>query len=632
VRGLAVAIWATLFLVVSDVARVPALLVEDPGGWIHLGGVVVLGLSLYGLPSVVILVALAVLWRFSKGRQGAAGPLPLLSGVAVTGILIVTALAALADRPLGPDGLTTPWLLDAQIAFLGSCLAGWTAARLVRAAMAKGGRWRMALLAIIPLLPGLLTALPVLASAGLPERGALRATSGGRPDIVLMVADTLRADGLAGQGTAQVSTPFLASLASRGVTFADATAQASWTLPSTATILTGLLPADHGVRGHGGAFDPDARTMARILEERGYETAAIIANPLVSRSAGFHKGFLHWDEEQGSTLLERHGNTYAARIHRGLGGGAGRFKTLKASEVVDRALPILHRQRQAPLFLYLHFMDPHDPYEPPPDLAATTDPGYDGSLVFGPETLYGILRGEIPVSDRDLIHARALYDAEITYMDREIGRLLQAMEPRLREGAALVAFTSDHGEEFMEHGALGHEHTLYQELVHVPLILARPGHLPEGRVVNDPVSHLDLLPTLLSLADLPPVPDLPGRSLLSLHDGEAGDGDPPHAIFSEEDYTGYRAASHEFRSIRSGPSKIILTSPNVFQIGPWKREVFDLATDPGERQSLASLPVSVETLEARLRDHMVRTLSKDPGRQVMDPDTERKLRALGYVE
>ncbi|HXI03302.1 MAG TPA: sulfatase, partial [Candidatus Saccharimonadales bacterium] len=513
--------------------------------------------------------------------------------------------------------------------------AGWASGLAVSWALSRRRRGAaLALLGILPALPALPPLVLLALAARLP--GAPGPAAPSLPDVVLITADTLRADRVDGSRGRQI-TPVVNSVADRGVRFTDCTAHSSWTNPSTASILSGLLPVDHGLRGYGGRIRPDVRTLATILRSHGYETAGIIANPLVSGAAGFSRGFQHWDEDVDRSLLARHHGSLASRLERELVPPGPNWETMDAAEVVNRALEVLDRRGKAPLFLYLHFMDPHNPYDPPPPFAAHADPGYRGSLTFSHGTLYSILRGEIDATDRDIEHARALYDAEARYMDGEIGRLLIRLGSRFEQGKILVAFTADHGEEFMEHGSLGHERTLYQELIHVPLIIARPGRLPEGLTDDEPVAHVDLLPTLLDIAGLPPEIGLPGHSLARALPGSGRDaGDPPPSILSEEDYTGYRAVSHQIRSIREGNAKIILYSPNAFGIGPWRREIFDLSADPLERSPLSAsggkAPELPEGIESRLETWKQRSAATDANHGRLDPEQKQKLKALGYID
>ncbi len=635
--GVCAGLCVALTLMAFDLGRLSPGEVPEPGGWSYMGGALLVGLIYYVPPALLFFALLALVTGLIPScrlREAGArtGPASLLAGWAAGMVFFILALFAISSPAAGDEWLSSSWILELGMSAVGCLLAGVSASRLASAFLGRFKSVRsLTLLGLFPALSALVLSLPLFVAAGWPFPPARPPAAAGLPDIFLIVADTLRADGIAAAAERADRTPVIRALAERGVAFTDATAQASWTNPSTATILTGLMPADHGMWGYAGRLHPEILTLPEILRSRGYETVGITANPLISRAHGFNRGFDHWDEEPGEGLLARHRGSLAARIAHGAGGGAGPYRTLTAEKVVDRALPLLRRPRSAPLFLYLHFMDPHDPYGPPPGQGRPVDPGYEGSLAFEPDTLYGILRGEIRVSARDLEHARALYRAEIDYMDGQIGRLLDEIEPDVSGGGAVVAFTSDHGEEFMEHGALGHEHTLYQELIHVPWILARPGHLPAGRAFDEPVSHLDLLPTLLALAGLPPKEGLPGRSLADALTTPAGSL-PATAILSEEDYVGYRAVSHRLRAVREGPWKVILSSPNVFGIGPWKREVYELRSDPREAAPISDPAADAVAAEARLRQWLGEIDSRPTRRGPLDPETERRLRALGYIE
>ena len=632
--GIIVGIWAAALLCLYDMAALGPAALPWSSPWGFILEVAQIGLIFYALPFALLLGKAGAVLGALRGGEGRGASFPVsLVAAGSAAALLATAFGALEGGGR-MRWMTAPWVLIMVALAAGCLLAGWTAGRAAGAAAAsRHPKAALTALAIAPALPALAPLASLLLAAGLPggDRHAPRARN--LPDIVMVVADTLRADRLAGERGSAIM-PELRALAARGVMFSDATAHASWTNPSTATILSGLLPTDHGMRGYGGRIRPGIETLATILDGHGYDTAAIVANPLVSRAYGFDRGFRHWDEEQESGLLARHRRTLAARIRHAVAGGHDPGRTMRAPELVDRALSILRGRGERPLFLYLHFMDPHDPYgPPPPPLAEPADPAYEGDLHFDPQTLYGILRGEIEFKERDLAHARALYDAEISWMDGEIGRILRELGAAFDAGRVLTVFTADHGEEFMEHGSLGHEHTLYQELVHVPLVIARPGRLPEGIVVDEPVSHLDLVPSVLDAAGLPPLRSLPGRSLIAPPGGEMAVAVSAAApILSEEDFTGYRAVSHRMRSIRSGSMKLVLYSPNVFDIGPWRREIFDLAADPGESDPLASLPAGEESLDEALAEWKARSTDAGHRGSIIDPATQERLRALGYIE
>ncbi len=635
-RGLGVALWITLVLISYDVARVPLDSIPARGGWAYLAEAARTGLLIYG-PAAIVLILLVgsaawILRRRSLDTGSSWTGLPLYVGAASAAFVAATALAVMGDRRGGAEVLSASWMADALFTAPGVLAAGWGAYRLASACAGKGALWLTAL-AVAPALPAAIAAMPVLAAAGLP--GLARGTTPARPDlpdILLIVADTLRADALSCYGGSTRRTPALDALAAGGVRFADATAQASWTNPSTASLLTGVHPHEHGMVGYRGRIRPEVRTLAEALSARGYYTAGIVANLLVSRSYGFDRGFQDWDQEPDRRPMARHRHLLAARLLKALGRSRSEVLSPGASDMVGRALAVLSRKARAPRFLYLHLMDPHDPYTPPDDLAKAFDPGYAGSLSFKPGTLYAILRGEQSVDEEDLRHARALYDAEVAGMDREVGRLFDALRERIHQGEVIVVFTSDHGEEFMDHGALGHEHTLYQELVHVPLLIARPGVVGRGVVVREPVALTDVAPTILDLAGLPPEPAFRGRSLVPLMRGEEAAAGGEEVVFTAEDYVGYRASSHRIRAARSGALKVILYEPNVFGIGAWRRERFHLAADPGERDGDVPDRDELARLETRLREWMAGAGAPAQAERELDPETERRLRALGYIQ
>lgn len=629
--GLMAGAWAGAVLTLVDLARVRHGSLPWAGSWSFLGEILIIGLLGYLLPLGAAAALAGVAGGLVTRRNAAAAGSAVTAAVALS--LLLAGLGLLPEGPRQPVWLTAPWIPELMVLSAAAILTGWSCSRLAAwaAGRARSGA-ALALLALLPALPLLPGVAALLLSAGDPERPATAPRPGVLPDIVLITADTLRADRVHGPRAGEIM-PVVTGLARRGMSFPDTTAHASWTNPSTASILSGLLPVDHGMKGYGGKIRPGVVTLAQILEDLGYQTAGIVANPLVSAAYGFDRGFRHWDEEPDRSLLTRHGHTMASRLLRAMGRGASMQGTMNAGEVVDRALEVLSGRGERPLFLYLHFMDPHDPYGPPPPHDEGVDPGYQGSLTFEGDTLYEVLRGEIDVDDRDIDHARALYDAEVRYMDGEIGRLMARLDPLLEQGRALVAFTSDHGEEFMEHGSLGHEHTLYQELVHVPMVIARPGHLPEDDTVDEPVAHIDLLPTILEAAGLPSRMELPGRSLVPAGAARAAPADrAPASILSEEDYTGYRAASHRIRSLREGGLKLILYSPNVFGVGEWRSQLFDLGADPGEERPLEPLPPGLEEMGARARAWRDRSAVEPGAGEALDPETEQRLRALGYIE
>jgi arylsulfatase A-like enzyme len=246
-------------------------------------------------------------------------------------------------------------------------------------------------------------------------------------------------------------------------------------------------------------------------------------------------------------------------------------------------------------------------------------------------TLQQIMQGKIRVEGEDFDRLQSLYDGAISSMDDQIGRFVRGLESRGLSKSTLVYFIGDHGEEFIDHGGLGHARSLYEELVHVPLIVEGPGVRP-GLVLEKPVRSIDLAPTILESAGLRfPRPVEGGSIWGALSRGEVA---PSPAIYMEETYTGERSAFHLFRSVRVGDLKLIGSSFFLQGGGPWRWELYDLASDPGERRDLASArPADVsrlrERIQLRVKLHERRRASAIRGD---DSELRQQLHALGYIE
>jgi arylsulfatase A-like enzyme len=452
--------------------------------------------------------------------------------------------------------------------------------------------------------------LPLYLKASVSSIGAIVEAKPGSPDILLIVVDSLRADALSCYGGSGAETPALDRIASQGALFKDVTAAAPGTTASTASILTSRLPSEHGVTGTLGILREGIPTLAEALRARGYETAGIVSSPLVSRTNGLDRGFATWDEDPDPRFAAIHPEVISAEILRSFGWKL-RDEAPGARVMIDRALRFLAAPRSAPRFLYLGLIDPRG---------------------FKPGTLGGILRGEIAMSADDLREARKLYGEKVAVLDGEVGRLLKSLEGGAASGDLLVVVTSDHGEEFMDHGSLGHGHALYEETLRVPLLISRPGSVPQGSVIHEAVSLLDVAPTILDLAQLPREESFSGLSLHPLLSRGTDQEPRKDPIAAELDVIGYHTSHRWMRAARRGDRKVILTAKDVLGLGGWDREAYDLATDPLERTRLAVLPAEAKELltwlEERIRNEPPES---DPiGRA--DSERERRLRALGYAE
>lgn len=266
--------------------------------------------------------------------------------------------------------------------------------------------------------------------------------------VLIITVDTLRADRVGAYGYARAQTPVIDALAARGIRFDRAYSPAPITLPSHASLMTGLYPAGHGARHNGMRVDPETPTLAAVLAARGFATAAFVAAFPLDRRFGLDRGF-------------------AAYSDRMPAGTRGRLASERpAGAVADEAIDWLASHRGAPFFLWVHFFEPHAPY---------------GDAASGR-----------PVADR--------YDEEIAEADRQTGRVLEALGADV--SSTLVVFTSDHGEAFGEHGEIAHSIFVYDTTLHVPLVMAGPG-VPPGASVQGPVNLIDVAPTVMAMLGVP---------------------------------------------------------------------------------------------------------------------------------
>jgi arylsulfatase A-like enzyme/Tfp pilus assembly protein PilF len=391
--------------------------------------------------------------------------------------------------------------------------------------------------------------------------------------LVVISIDTLRADRLGCYGNPDRLTPALDRLAAEGVVFDDATAPTPITLPSHSSMFTGRYPTSTGVRNNGTFVLPDAETtLAEVLAEQGWQTGAVIAAFPLKRRFGLGQGFGIYDDD-----VEPAGgaDSQALRVH---------FLERDARAVTDRALRVWEGLGDDRRFLWVHYFDPHAPYEPPAPYAQRHGSPYDG---------------------------------ETAYTDAEIGRLLEAV---LRDDpAATIAVVSDHGEGLGEHGEFNHGLFLYQATLHVPFILRAPGRLPAGRHVADPVSLVDLMPTLLGTLGLEPPDGVDGADLRPLIDGGA---EPEREVYAETWMPRLEYRFSELTALRRGPLKFI-DAP--------RPELFDLGDDPNETNDLAGRHPDEPELAALLAAFVADADAGGAASSELDEETAEKLRSLGYL-
>ena len=429
-----------------------------------------------------------------------------------------------------------------------------------------------------------------------------------RPDIVLISLDTLRRDAIGAYGAnAAASTPELDAFADRAVRFDRAYAPVPFTLSSHMTLFSGLRPDVHGVEKKSDRLREEVETLPVLLQRAGYATRGIVTNAWMNAEYGFGRGFEVYEELP------------------------------KADSFVDRArgqaLAWIDERGDddRPLFLFIHLLDAHSdweelPYDSPPAYRRHI-PAENAHFCNGATCATRFLIAadksdqEIPEVFAELV--ADLYHAGVSYLDHELGALFDALDERGMLGPTLVIVTSDHGEEFQEHGRFLHDQP-HEETLAVPLLVKFPDGSIDPRVVSELVSTADLLPTIVDLLELPRVDAVQGRSLLPLARG--GDG-APRVIVS-------RDPARRIYSVRDDRFRLYVESAEE------RAQLFDLERDPAAQVDVsAERPARVRALAA----HLTRVLREDAiladtlgaesaGAAVLDPEEEEWLRSIGYLE
>lgn len=403
-----------------------------------------------------------------------------------------------------------------------------------------------------------------------PDSAALGSSGAGaseRPNILLITVDTLRPDALGWIGGSN-STPALDALAAGGIAFSSAVAPVPLTLPSHTSMFSGLVPRRHGVRDNHQVVGATPPLLTERLAAAGYDTAAVVSGFPLSASFGLDRGFARYSDE--------------------LTAGDGAWLERPAGETTAAARAMLSELR-SPWYLWVHFYDPHYPYEPPE--------------AFGGSGF------------------RAAYDGEVSYTDAEIGKLLDAARAS-NERELLTVFTADHGEALGEHGENTHGFFVYDDTMLVPLVFHWPERLigagSSARSREEPVRLVDLAPTMLDLLGLEPLPETDGISVRPLLDGE---GYAVRAAYLETRQPWNSYGWSPLTAIRHDGWKLIVApSP----------ELYDLAADPDETQNLFETHRDRgRELQSRLREAESRPEARADA--IEDPATLEQLRALGYL-
>jgi arylsulfatase A-like enzyme len=412
----------------------------------------------------------------------------------------------------------------------------------------------------------------------------------GAPNVLIIVVDTLRADKLSGYGYSRPTSPHMDRVGREGVTFDDAVATSSWTLPTHASMLTGVAPHVHGAEYN--EFRHPSTNLAQALLARGYRTAAASANCLwFSRAHGFGPGFVRFDDGFYSALdvwmHTLYGRTLTHAALRYLAPGKSLLKRPAAS-VFHSALDWIGESQERPFFVFLNLMEVHEPYDPPPPWNNRFSKGENPRLI---NLAKGPSENPPKLSPAELEEERAEYDGAVANVDDQIGSFLAQLKARGLEKNTLLILAADHGESLGDHGLQFHTNALYWELLHVPLILRWPDHLPAGLRVATTVSMASLPATVLDVLGEDKQTIFRGPSLAALWNVTGTPADWPSAL-AELAMFHFAAGSEPPQSPSYyGAMRSLANSQWHFivhqKFGPL---LFDRVRDPLELNNLAATP------------------------------------------
>jgi len=552
-------------------------------------------------------------------------------------LLVLTLLAILSGATVACGENLAPVLLFG----IPAGLFAWAGTRM----SGRPSKLRLALRGLVVLVFGL-AFLPLLLPRPQPDVPVADAPAADAPNLVLVVLDTVRRDHLSTYGYPLDTSPELTQLAAQGVRYDQARVNGMWSLPSHATFFTGDHPSMHGAHYEHWLLDEDKGTMAESLAGAGYQTVCITGNPLISRGLGTGKGFEVLDETWRAHWVQESLNLW--RVLRPLwdrdrdkGGAAGvRF--------LERWLE-RDRDPDRPFFLFVNVMDPHAPYNDVPAAyqdrflpAGTTRREarkLDASVFF-----HHVFANPLEMSDEEILVVRRSYDGATRYGDEILGRIVDALDGAGLAEDTLVVVTSDHGELLGEHDLWGHVHSLYDELLRVPLVMRFPGRIPAGSVNGASVEGIDLVPTLLSAAGVPREgwPSTRGQDLAVTwaEDGAL----PPRALVAEHftpsmlPVTADQTMSGDLdglfvrrRGVVQGGTKYTVSSHG-------EERLYHLGEDPDEihdrvRERPDPLAAGRATLGAWVqREGVEWSEAVDVQGPELDPATRQRLKELGYIE
>ncbi|KPJ58763.1 MAG: hypothetical protein AMJ42_02670 [Deltaproteobacteria bacterium DG_8] len=457
------------------------------------------------------------------------------------------------------------------------------------------------------------------------SQGLIQNSEGVYPNIIFILIDTLRPDHLGCYGYLRNTSSQIDSLANHGIVFKNTISQSPWTKPSIASLFTSTLPSTHGVtwRGRNKTLPKSMLTLAEVLKQNGYKTVAFSDNPHITKCNGFDQGF--------DTFIEN-------------------YDWLKgnAEPLTNKVLNWFRENYQKKYFIYIHYLDPHDPYNAPGiyhdiflnkkviDVSNTVKRGntyvLNGEYHLDrrmKEKLKSISNPDYPlptplhISKKELNYLIDLYDGEIRYVDYQVGRIISVLKELKIYDKTTIIISSDHGEEFLEHGMFRHGYHLYDEIIKVPLIIISPHFNKTPLKIETPVNLIDLMPTVLDLLGIPSTSGMKGKSLIPLINQDER---VESLSISETSWKGSSA-----QTLRLANWKYINDIRNE------RTELFNLGEDSGERNNLhLKESKRAKKLSCLLSDiiskaYHVTEKSKGKDTQLENKQLE-KLKSLGYIQ
>jgi arylsulfatase A-like enzyme len=423
-----------------------------------------------------------------------------------------------------------------------------------------------------------------------------------KPNVLLILIDTLRADHLGCYGYERPTSPNIDRFSSTGTLFKNAYCQMPTTGPSHASIFTSRYPKTHGILKNGWVLFDKHTTLAEILQNNGYVTGAVISSFAVSSQFGFARGFESYDEEFppgeegfGGKIWE--GYTMPGAFHQ------------RGDVTTRKAVSWIRENKGKAFFLWAHYFDPHTPYKPPESY------------------LEKFVEDDMSPSERQI----ALYDGEVRYVDDQVGKLLDVLKSEGLASDTIIIVMSDHGEGLGQHGWKEHGFFLYDEQAKIPLIFSFPGVIPEGVKLDSVVQSIDILPTLLDLLGLKQKADFSGRSMADmLRKSEESDGRA--AYLERRRYLDGKRRGFPVRGdklgVRQGKMKYIWAPDEETE------ELYDLSVDKHELSNIASkhpeVAAEMRGMIQKWQEEEMSGIKKFD--QVMSQSTREKLKSLGYLD